>query len=185
MFSNSWFTIWNKYSMSSCVKYKLVSCANIIGSNMFEAFFKSFTYKINRGGPKTEPCGTPQLIVSILVFLFSLIWMNCLLFERQLSTHPWFLFVIPYISNFLRKMDWSTVSTAFDRSMNIPSVYLLFSKDSIIWSTNCTTVWSVEWQFWPNCLECKILFSFQYFYKRLYILPSSILEKHGSTGIGL
>ena len=39
MFSNSWFTIWNKYLISLCVKNKLVSSANIIGSNMFEAFF--------------------------------------------------------------------------------------------------------------------------------------------------
>ena len=81
MFSNSWFTIWNKYLISLCVKNKLVSSANIIGSNMFEAFFKSFTYKRNRSGPKIEPCGTPQLIVSKLVFSFSLICRNCLKFE--------------------------------------------------------------------------------------------------------
>ena len=36
-------------------------------SNMFEAIFKSFTYKRNRSVPKIEPCGTPQLIVSKLV----------------------------------------------------------------------------------------------------------------------
>ena len=29
--------------------------ANIIWSNMFEAFFKSFTNKRNRSGPKMEP----------------------------------------------------------------------------------------------------------------------------------
>ena len=50
-----------------CVKIsKLVSSANIIGSNMFEAFFKLFTCKRNRSGPKIEPCGTLQLIVSKL-----------------------------------------------------------------------------------------------------------------------
>ena len=85
----------------------------------------------------------------VFFFFFSLIWMNCL----------WFLTVIPYSSNFLRIMEWSTVSKAFDRSMNTPSVYSLFSKDSIIWSTNCTTAWSVEWPFCkPNCLEYKIWF---------------------------
>ena len=36
---SSWFTIWNKYLISLCVKNKLVSSANIIRSNMFEAFF--------------------------------------------------------------------------------------------------------------------------------------------------
>ena len=78
MFSDSWFTIWNKYLISLCVKKKLVLSANIIGSNMFEAFFKSSTYQRNRSGPKIEPCGTPQLIVSKLVFLFH--W-----FERIVS----------------------------------------------------------------------------------------------------
>ena len=29
--------------------------ANIIGSNMFEAFFESFTNKRNRSAPKIEP----------------------------------------------------------------------------------------------------------------------------------
>ena len=70
MFSNSLFTIWNKYLISSCVKNKLVLSANIIGLNMFEAFFKSFTYERNRSGPKIEPCGAPQMIVLSLFFLF-------------------------------------------------------------------------------------------------------------------
>ena len=83
-------------------------------------------------------------------------------------------------------MEQSTLSKAFDRSMNTPSVYLLFSKDSIIWSTNYTTVWPVEWPFRKqNCLEYKILFSINYLYKRLYIMHSSILEKHGNIDIGL
>ena len=70
MFSNSWFTIWNKYLVSFCVKNKLVSSVNIIKSNMFEAFYKSLTYKRNESGPKIEPYGTRQLIVSKLVFFF-------------------------------------------------------------------------------------------------------------------
>ena len=96
-------------------------------------------------------------------------------------SHPWFLSVIPYSSNFLRRMEWSTVSKAFDRSMNTPSVYLLFSKDSIIWSTNCITAWSFEWPFWKlNCLDYKILFSIKSLYKGLYIMRSSILGKQDS-----
>ena len=47
-----------------------MSSANIIGSNMFEALSKSFTYKKNKGGPKIEPCGIPRLIVPQLVFFF-------------------------------------------------------------------------------------------------------------------
>ena len=43
-----------------------------------------------------------------------------------------------------------------------------------------------EWPFWkPNCLEYETLFSIKYLYKRLYIMRSTILEKHGSTDIGL
>ena len=85
------------------------------------------------------------VIVSRLVFSFSWIWMNFLLFEsRLLILRLWFLSIIPYSSNFLRRIAWSTVSKAFDRSVNTPSAYLLFSKDSVIWSTNCTTAWSVE-----------------------------------------
>ena len=91
-------------------------------------------------------------------------------------THPWFLSVMPY-----RKMEWSTVLKSFERSMNTPSVYLLFSKDSIILSTYCTRPWSVERPFWkPNTLEHKILFSVKYLYKRLYIMRSCILKSIGA-----
>ena len=51
----------------------LVSSAYIIGSNKFEAFFKSYIYKRNKSGHKIEPCGTPYVIVSKFVFSFSLI----------------------------------------------------------------------------------------------------------------
>ena len=37
---------------------------------------------------------------------------------------------MPYISNFLRIMEWLTVSKAFDKSIKTPNVYRLFSKDS-------------------------------------------------------
>ena len=59
--------------MSLCVKHKLVLSANIIGSNVLKAFFKSFTYKRNKSSPKIEPFGTPKLLVSELVLSFSLI----------------------------------------------------------------------------------------------------------------
>ena len=141
MFSNSWFSIWYKYLISLCVK---ISWCH-----------KSFTYKRNRSGPKS-----------------SLHWS---------SLFHWSVWIVPYMTGsfwpiydfcplyhivpiFLRRMELSTVLKASDKSMNTPSAYLLFSKDPVIWSTNRTTVWSVEWPFWkPNCLECKILFSIKYF----------------------
>ena len=70
MFSNCWVNIWNKYLISWCVKNKLVSSANNFGSNVFEAFFKSFTYKRNRSGPKIEPRGNRSWSSLSLFFLF-------------------------------------------------------------------------------------------------------------------
>ena len=82
---------------------------------------------------------------------------------------------------FFRRMKCSTVSKAFDRSMNTPSVYMLFSKGSIIWSTNCTTTWSVEWSFSkPNYLEYKILFSIKYLCKRLSICARVFWKNMGA-----
>ena len=37
---------------------------------------------------------------------------------------------MPYISCFLRIMEWLTVSKTFDKSIKTPKVYRLFSKDS-------------------------------------------------------
>ena len=62
-----------------------------------------------------------------LCFYFSSIWMNCLLFERWLLTHSWFLPVMPYSSNFLRRIEWSTVSKALDRSKSIFFIFKRFS----------------------------------------------------------
>ena len=45
------------------------------------------------------------------------------------------------------------MSNILDRSMNTPAVYLLFSKDSVTWSTNCTTAWSVECRFWDQIFQ--------------------------------
>ena len=40
----------------------------MIGSNKFDAFFRSFTYSKNSSGPSIEPCGTPHVIVLVLYF---------------------------------------------------------------------------------------------------------------------
>ena len=37
---------------------------------------------------------------------------------------------MPYISNFLRIMEWLTVTKAFDKFIKTPKVYRLFPKDS-------------------------------------------------------
>ena len=76
MFSNSWFTIWNKYLISLCVKNKLVSSANIIGSNMFEAFFSRSHIK------EIGVVLKLSLVEHYNWSSLSLLWKNCLLFER-------------------------------------------------------------------------------------------------------
>ena len=50
-------------------KKRLVSSANIIGSKIFEALQRSFTYIKNNKGPSIDPWGTPQAIFAKFVFL--------------------------------------------------------------------------------------------------------------------
>ena len=46
---------------------------------------------------------------------------------------------------------------AFDKSIKIPKVYRLFSKDAQIWFTNCRIACFVEWSNWkPNCFKYTI-----------------------------
>ena len=149
MFSNSWFTICNNYVISWCVKNTLVSSGNIIVSNMFEAVFKSLRIKEIGMVLKLNLVEQHSWLSLNFVFLFHLFkWIAS---YREFLTYPLFLSIMPYSSIFfLIRMEWSTVSRAFFRSINAPSLYLLFSKDSVIWSSYCTTAWSVEWPFWKS-----------------------------------
>ena len=54
----------------------------MIGSNKFDACFRSFTYSKNSSDPSIEPCGTPHVIVSSSVFSLLFIRMNCFLFDK-------------------------------------------------------------------------------------------------------
>ena len=142
-----------KEIISLCVKNRLVSSVYTIGSNKFVAFFWSFTYSKNCSGPSIESCGTPHVIVSRSAFSSSFIWLNCFLFDTWYLNHEWFRSVTPYNSSFLRSIEWSTVSKALDKSIKTPRVYLLYSKDSRIRSTNYTIACSVECPVWKtNCL---------------------------------
>ena len=59
------------------LKKKLVSSANIIGSNKRDACGRSLTYTRNRSDPRIGPWGAPQVIHLRPVLLFSPIWMYC------------------------------------------------------------------------------------------------------------
>ena len=55
MFTNSLFTTVKRSLMPLCLKKRLVSSENIIGSNKRDAFGRSLTYIRNRSGPKIDP----------------------------------------------------------------------------------------------------------------------------------
>ena len=40
----------------------MVSSANILNSNFFDEFGRSFIYKGNSKGPSVDPCGIPHVI---------------------------------------------------------------------------------------------------------------------------
>ena len=62
-------------------KKRLVSSANIMGSKIFEALQRSFTYIKNNEGPSIDPWGTLQVIFAKFMFLL-LKDRNCLRFVR-------------------------------------------------------------------------------------------------------
>ena len=59
------FMLLKSVCMSWPVVYIVVSSANIMHL-FFMALFRSFVYIIKRSGPRTDPCGTPQLICRVL-----------------------------------------------------------------------------------------------------------------------
>ena len=63
-------------------KYTAVSSANIlILIFSLEQFTRSFIYKMNKRGPRTEPWGTPQFI-NLRLDLWSFIWTYWCLFVK-------------------------------------------------------------------------------------------------------
>ena len=67
--------------MFLCEKKRIVSSANIIGSNILNTLHKSCTYTIKRSGLKIDPRDTPQMISRLDVFVAPAS-INCFLFER-------------------------------------------------------------------------------------------------------
>ena len=55
-------------------------------NSQFTAWDMPFTYSKNNKGPKIDPCGTPQLMLATLEYLFFILIWN-LLFERYDSNH--------------------------------------------------------------------------------------------------
>ena len=68
--------------MSLWLKKRLVSSANIIGSNTGDAFDRSWTYTTNRSGPRKDPREMPQVTYLKSVCLYSPISMYCFLLDK-------------------------------------------------------------------------------------------------------
>ena len=124
---------------------RCVWSANILGVDNVRQFGKSLIYKRKNNGPSTDPCGTPHLIWEASdkqLLAKHLCDRSCKYVVNQIS-----VFVSnPYHSSFFNKMEWSTVSNAFFKSIKTtalsrPSSVLLYH--CFVASTNAVVV---EWR---------------------------------------
>jgi len=94
-------------------KNKLVLSANNMNFIIFEQAIISLILMRNKSGPKMDPCGTPHEISCLLDIV-----------PNQFRQEP----LIPYNSNFFKRMEWLTVSKALDKSIEMPTAYLFSSR---------------------------------------------------------
>ena len=105
----------------------------------------------NSKGPKTEPCGTPQVIGSCSDITIPTDT-YCFLFERYDENHFCAIPLIPLFSSFFNNIVWFTVSKALLKSRKMPHEYILFSIDFWILSAISKIACVVEWFARnPNC----------------------------------
>ena len=85
-------------------------------------------YNINSTGPKTDPCGTPEVTEDHLEdFPFNI--SRCYLFVKKYLIHLWMLQSIPTHLIFLISLLWGTESKAFCISRYIISTGFPFSNE--------------------------------------------------------
>ena len=129
-----------------------MSSANIIGFNMFEAFFKLLTYKRSRGGPKIELCGTSQMIVTKLVVFFFIDF-------NELS--PIWKVALRPIHDFCPLHHIVSIFWEEWRGLQCPKpsigqwihqVYICYFQKIQLFDQLIIyiTAWSVEWLFWKQ-----------------------------------
>ena len=68
-------------------------------------------------------CGTPHFTNSKFVFSSLFIWIYCFLLFKYFLNYLRLLLTIPFISNFLNSVLWSTVSNILDRHRGIWDKY--------------------------------------------------------------
>ena len=78
LISSSLFVLNNVFKLLRS-KNKLVSSANIIGTNTFEELGRSFTCNKNNNRPSIVPCGIPRLIYFPTLSVDSVIFIYCFL----------------------------------------------------------------------------------------------------------
>ena len=125
-----------------------VSFANRTKFNFCEEFGVSLINIRNRRGPSTQPCGTPHGTISLTGIneSISVVWVRLNRYDENQSltmprTPEWF--------NLLSKIEWSTASKAFFKSMKIPHdnslLSMFFCKELTISIIAC----------WVECLSRK------------------------------
>ena len=96
----------------------LIKDTNIVSTEVGPALFnvcgKSFIYIRKRSGPKTDPCGTPELISSASEKISS-----NFLFDKYDWNHLMTDTLKPIHSIFCKSTMWSKVPTTFCRSTGI------------------------------------------------------------------
>ena len=127
-------------------------------------------YKLNRTGPNTEPCGTPNLItmVSDVVFPSLILWVLPI---KKLLNHDKTVPLNPIsFSRIPSKMWWSTVSNAAERSSNITIVAVFssvaISRSLTIFISRVSVLWCFLYANWSAQLR---LFLARWSFRRLRI----------------
>ena len=84
----------------------------------------SLTYNRNKRGPRAEPWGTPHCVIRLSETKLSTA-VVCLRSNKYERSQSFTIPRIPQKCSLLRRIEWSTVSNAFFKSIKIPQVYLL------------------------------------------------------------
>ena len=109
----------------------------------FIATWRSWMYSRKSPGPKTVPCGTPQVILEIL-YANPLINTICLKSTKYDLNHLFASSWIQWWNNLVKRMLWSTVSKAFWRSTKISHAKLPSSRAFIIAKVRFARAYEVE-----------------------------------------
>ena len=117
-------------------------------------FGRSLTYTSNRSGKWSKNRSLGDATSNIFKICFAIFT------YFNVTLKPCKIFISYAIKfQFFSKIEWSTVSNFFDKSIKTPRVNCSFSKESKILSTNWTRALLVEYPLWKlNCFYNEYCF---------------------------